>query len=73
MKPDEETVRTLRAMSERSLSREEFDAYVNAPMSDDEAASIIELYEWFTRRYPTPMQRLAASRKLPFGAQREPR
>lgn len=70
MKPDEEAVRTLRAMSERSLSREEFEAYVNAPMSDDEAASIIELYEWFTRRYPTPMQRLAASRRLPFATAR---
>jgi len=70
MKPDEETARTLREIAERSLSREEFDAYVNAPMSGDEAASIIELYEWFTRRYPTPMQRLAASRKLPLGAAR---
>jgi hypothetical protein len=70
MKPDEGTLRTLREMAERSLSREEFDAYVNAPMSDDEAASILELYEWFARRYPTPMQRLAASRKLPSGAAR---
>ncbi len=70
MKLDEETARALREMAERSLSREEFDAYVNAPMSADEAASIIELYEWFTRRYPTPMQRLAASRRLPFATAR---
>lgn len=35
MKLDEETARALREMAERSLSlsREEFDAYVNAPMS----------------------------------------
>jgi len=65
MTPDDATIRAVRAMAERSLSPEEFEAYVRAPMSDDERASIIELHEWFMRRYPTPMQRLAASRRLP--------
>jgi hypothetical protein len=65
MTVDDDAVRAVRAMAERSLSLEDFDAYVHAPMSDEERASVIELYEWFTRRYPTPMQRLAASRRLP--------
>lgn len=65
MTADDEAIRAVRTLAERSLSPEDFDAYVRAPMSDEERASIIELYEWFTRRYPTPMQRLAASRRLP--------
>jgi hypothetical protein len=45
------------------MSREEFDAYVNAPMSDDEREGIDELIAWFTRRYPTPEERLAYVRR----------
>ena len=49
----------VRRLSERRLSAEEFDAYVNAPMSDEERRSILELIDWFMRRYPTPAARLA--------------
>ena len=48
---------------ERTLSREEFDAYVNAPMSDDERETMKELIDWFRRRYPTPEERLAYVRR----------
>ena len=31
-------------------------------MSEEERAEIQESVAWFTRRYPTPLERLAASR-----------
>ncbi len=65
MTPDRDALAAVRAMADRSLSREEFDAYVHAPMSDAEREATVELFTWFTRRYATPMQRLAASRRLP--------
>lgn len=61
--PDAATVAELHAMSERRLSAEEFDAYVRAPMSDDERAEILAQIAWFMRRYPTPAERLAAARR----------
>lgn len=58
-----EQQQALRALAERRLSPEELDAYVNAPMSEEERRSIHELIDWFTRRYPTPAQRLAYVRR----------
>jgi hypothetical protein len=60
----------LRAFADRSLSREEFDAYVGAPMSEDERERIDELIDWFTRRYPTPEARLAYARRAYARARR---
>jgi hypothetical protein len=54
---------SFRAFAERRLTAEEFDAYVNAPMSPEEREGIRELYDWFTRRYPTPLERLAWVRR----------
>ena len=54
---------SLRAYAERRLTAEEFDAYVNAPMSAEEREGIRELHEWFTRRYPTALERLAYVRR----------
>jgi hypothetical protein len=53
----------LKEYAERRLSVEEFNAYVNAPMTAEEAEGIRELVEWFTRRYPTPLERLAYVRR----------
>jgi hypothetical protein len=50
-------------ISERQLSIEEFDAYVNAPLGDDERQAILRLHEWFCRRYPTVAERLAYARR----------
>jgi hypothetical protein len=50
-------------LAERKLSAEEFDAYVKAPMSDEEREEILASIAWFTRRYPTAAQRLAATRR----------
>lgn len=55
--------RTVDALTSRTLTPEEFDAWVNAPMSAEEAEEIRALVTWFTRRYPTPSERLAAARR----------
>lgn len=61
--PDPEAVARVREMAERRLSPEEFDAYVNAPMSDAEWEEILASIAWFMRRYPTPGERLSAARR----------
>ena len=61
--PDAEALAEIRALSERRLSAEEFEAYVSAPMSEEERAEILSQIDWFMRRYPTPGERLVAARK----------
>ena len=58
-----ELARELRAITERTLSLEDFEAIVRAPMSDDERTGILENVTWFTTRYPTPAARLAYVRR----------
>jgi hypothetical protein len=53
----------VRQLAERELSTEEFNAYVNAPMSDEERQEILDSVAWFTRRYPTAAERFAATRR----------
>ncbi len=59
----EDAIRRVRELAERELSAEEFNAYVNAPMSDDERQEVLESVAWFTRRYPTAGERFAAMRR----------
>jgi len=61
--PPSDAVDEIRRLGERRLSAAEFDAYVNAPMSEEERAQVLELIEWFVRRYPTPAERLAYGRR----------
>ena len=61
--PPPEVVADLRRFAERRLSAEEFNAYVNAPMGEFEREQMDNLIEWFTRRYPTPAERLAYNRR----------
>lgn len=61
--PDPEAVARVHALAERRLGPEEFDAYVNAPMSAAEREEILASIAWFMRRYPTPGERLAAARR----------
>jgi hypothetical protein len=61
--PTPERLAALRADADRQLSREELDAYVNAPMGDAEREEIRSLVSWFTRRYPTAQERLAYARR----------
>jgi hypothetical protein len=72
--PKPEAVEAIRRMSERRLTAEEFDAYVNAPMSDEERTEIRELIGWFQRHYPRPLDRLISSRRAyARAARRSPR
>jgi hypothetical protein len=43
---------------ERTLSVEEWNAYLSSPMSAEEEEEIAALFEWFTRRYPRAIDRL---------------
>jgi hypothetical protein len=52
----------LRLEAERTLSAEEAREYLTAPVSDIEREAVLELVEWFRRRYPTPLTRLAYAR-----------
>lgn len=61
--PPPEALERLREEAERRLSPEEFDAYVNAPMSSTEIEGIWEMIDWFRRRYPTPLERLGYVRR----------
>ncbi len=58
-RPSPEALARVRELTNRKLSSEEFEAIVRAPMSDAEREGIWALIDWFTRRYPTPLERLA--------------
>jgi len=61
--PSQEAIDRVRKIADRKLSAEEFDAYVHAPMSEAERQEILASVAWFTKRYPTPGERLAAARR----------
>ena len=61
--PPPEALQRVRDLSERELSPEEFEAYVHAPMTDDERGEILASIDWFMKRYPTPGERLASARR----------
>lgn len=61
--PSEATVSALRELAERSLSPEEVAAALAIPIGPEERAAVLELVEWFGRRYPTPAERLAYVRR----------
>lgn len=54
----------LEAWEERALSPEEFASRVNAPWTEQECEDFDGLVRWFNRRYPTPADRLRATRQL---------
>ena len=47
----------------RRLSPEEFESYVEAPVSEWERENARALITWFTTRYKTPLERLAYARR----------
>ena len=61
--PSPVAVRAVRMEAERTLSPEEFERYVSAPLGEDEREHTLELIAWFTHRYPTPLERLRAARR----------
>ena len=61
--PSEAALARLRGLAERKLSLEEVAAALAVPISAEERAGVLELIEWFGRRYPTPAARLAYVRR----------
>jgi hypothetical protein len=55
---DPELAELIREMTERRLSAEEVAAALAVPITDEEAERVVELADWFCRRYPTPGERL---------------
>jgi hypothetical protein len=60
---DAETRARLRTLADRPLPLEEWKRQAAIPLSDDERDRTLELVRWFTRRYPTPAERLAYARQ----------
>lgn len=61
MSPDVQ--RRIRELTERSLTPEEARAYLDTPVTEEERAAVLDQVRWFTRRYPTPLERLAYVRR----------
>lgn len=61
--PTAKQLARVRELAERRLSAAELHAYVDAPWSHEEREATAELIAWFTRRYPTPLERLRAARR----------
>jgi hypothetical protein len=53
----------VEAAAGRRLSPAEVEAYLSAPVSDDEREQVRALVGWFRRRYPTGADRLAYVRR----------
>jgi hypothetical protein len=58
-----EAVERVRALAERALPVDEFVAWADGPISDEEMAENVALIRWFLRRYPTPAARLRYARR----------
>jgi hypothetical protein len=53
----------LASLADRQLTSAEARAYLEAPTTEAERDEVLALAEWFRRRYPTPMERLAYVRR----------
>jgi hypothetical protein len=62
-RPGEAALAQIKRLAERELSPEEYAAAVAVPISPEERAAVLELVEWFGRRYATPAERLAYVRR----------
>jgi len=47
--PSPQALERVSALAERRLSAQEFNAYVNAPMSEAERREILDSVAWFTK------------------------
>ena len=61
--PSARAVEAAVRFSSRRLTAEEFQAYVDAPVSEAERQEALRLIRWFAKRYPTPAERLAYARR----------
>lgn len=58
-----EVIHAIREEAERPLSLDEFHAWADGPIGDDERRETAELIRWHLRRYPTGEARLAHARR----------
>lgn len=61
--PSPGSVARARAFAERELEDEELAAWASAPITAEEREELTGLVRWFTRRYPTAVERLAYVRR----------
>ena len=61
--PSSSAVEATTRFSNRRLTPEEFQAYVDAPVSEAERQEALRLIRWFKKRYPTPAERLAYAQR----------
>ena len=61
--PSSSAVEATTRFAHRRLTSEEFQAYVDAPVSEAEREEALRLIRWFKNRYPTPADRLAYARR----------
>jgi hypothetical protein len=61
--PSPELVAQLRELHEQQLTPKEYERLASIPLSDAERAATLELVRWFTRKYPTPADRLGYVRR----------
>lgn len=59
-----EAVLAAREVAERRLTAEEFAAWADGQMGDAEREELYSLIDWFTRRYPTPLERLVFATRM---------
>jgi hypothetical protein len=60
---DPELAELIRETTERRLNADEVAAALAVPITDDEAERVLELVDWFCRRYPSPGDRLGYVRR----------
>jgi hypothetical protein len=56
-RPSPDVVDELKAMYERRLTRAEYEAAAAIPLSHQEIEDTLALVDWFTRRYPSVLDR----------------
>ena len=61
--PSASAVEAATRFSNRRLTADELQAYVDAPVSEAERQEALRLIRWFKTRYPTPAERLAYAQR----------
>lgn len=59
----EQTARALADRMASPVTPEDAEAYLRTPVSEEEREGVLEQVRWFTRRYPTALERLAYVRR----------